>query len=189
MKIAFTPSCGIGYDVLLNGTWVVKQNNLTPVDTKIRCDKAAELFNNGNADIIFCAGGIFLPPTLQTKSASSLMKDYLFSHHNISPEKIWLEEGSLDSWQNVEMMRQVLEQKSIKIDKVEVIVISHWLHTIRLRNILRYNGFKKIVRYGLNYHIGWRMYVSEILNNILTILDPAGKSIPVRKSRKQRKQD
>lgn len=189
LKILFVPSCGIGYDVLSDGRWVVKQNNLTPVDTKIRCDKAAELFNKGKADIIFCTGGIFLPPNLQTKPASYLMKNYLFSHHNISPERIWTEEVSLDSWQNVEEMRKVLRKNKVEIDKTEIIVVSHWTHTIRLKRIFRYNGFRKIQRYGLDYHIGWRMYISEILNNILTILDPAGKSIPVQKARKQRKQD
>ncbi len=188
MKIVAIPSCRIGYDVSSNGTWIVKQNNLTPVDTKIRCDEGAKLFEREEADIIFCMGGIFLPANLQTKPASELMKNYLVSCYDIPSEKIWTEKESLDSWQNIEMMIKVLKQNSVGIKETEIIIVSHWTHTLRLKRILRYNGFRKIRRLGLCYHIGWRMYLSEFLNNSLTVLDPAGKSVWVKKERMHRQQ-
>jgi len=187
MKIVFIPSCGIGHEVL-NGVWIVKQNVLTTVDTKIRCDEGAKLFKEGGKDIIFCTGGIFLPSYLQTKPASRLMKEYLVSQHRIPHERIGIEEESLDSWQNVEIMKKVLEDRGVKIDEAEISIVSHWLHTIRLKRILRYQGFRKIKRFGLRYPVGWRMWVSEFLNNILTLIDPAGRSERVQKEREKRKQ-
>jgi len=188
MRIAFMPSCGIGYEVLPDGTWMVRQNNLNTADTKIRCDEGAKYFKAGGVDIIFCTGGIFLPPYLQTEPASKLMKDYLVSCHNIPSEKVWIEEESLDSWQNVEKMKETLLGKGINLDEVEIDIFSHWTHTLRLKRLLRYHGFQKVFRFNLRYRIGWKMYVYEIVSNFLVIIDPAGKSFFVKKERGKRRQ-
>jgi len=185
MKIGFVPSCGIGYEVV-NGVRVIRQNILTTVDTKIRCDEGARLFLNNKVDVLFCTGGIFLPSFLQTEPASKLMKDYLIDNYGIQPEKIWIEDRSLDSWQNIKEMKRVLQEKGIKIDKVEIVIISHWTHTIRLSVILKSYGFKKIKKHPLMYPVGWKTYVSEFLKNILTILDSRGESLIPRKEREKR---
>ncbi len=188
MKIIFVPSCGIGFEIV-DGKRVIKQDSLTTTDTKIRCDAGAEFFKKIEGEVnIVCTGGIFLPPFLQTKPASSLMKEYLISVHGIPPEKIWTEEKSLDSWENVEMTRRTLQERGIKeIEEIEIFVVSHWPHALRLKRLFRYQGFHKVKSLGLHYPVGWRMWVLELLNNILTLIDPTGKSKWVKKERERRR--
>jgi uncharacterized SAM-binding protein YcdF (DUF218 family) len=118
------------------------------------------------------------------------MKKYLVEEWGIAEERIWTEEKSVDSWENVTEMKKELLRREVDISKIEIIIVSHWTHALRLRRLLRYNGFKnKKVRHGGKSHpVGWRWYFRELLLFLLTLIDPQGKSWFVRREREKRRQ-
>ena len=192
ITVIFVPAGNIGYKEVFDKTDPVprlkpKKNSLSP-DTQTRCNRAITLYRElGPLNFILTSGGLFMPPTLQDRAAAALMKDYL-TFYKIPADNIFTEEKSLDSWQNVEFMVQVLASHNFDISQVELIIVSHWLHTIRLQRLCRYYGnFKKVSRCPLYYPpIGKRGVLKELLLILLTLIDPAGKSFIVKRERRRR---
>lgn len=191
--IIYIPSCGIGYYINGRGIEIPKKNILTPTDTKIRCTMGANLYlhrkQEGYKDIIITGGGIYLSPNRQTKPAAQLMRDYIiekFDH--ISFNDIWVENKSLDSWQNIAMLANLLKKKNVSLRGTQIIIVSHWTHVPRLKYLARKVGLKSIRGKHLFYHIGFKEVIKQLFLIAFTVKDPKGESKIVIQERRRRQQ-
>ena len=187
------PSCGIGHYIDNLGNEIISQNILTRTDTKIRCDEGASLFlkrNNLN-DIIITCGGIYLPKERQTQPAADLMKKYLVTRYGIQENSIWCENKSLDSWQNVELLIQLIIERGVNPEKTQLLFVSHWTHVLRLMFVAWTNKYKwrNIKGEFLFYPIGLKEVLKQLFILAYTITDPRGISEKVAEMRDKRKQE
>lgn len=186
------PSCGIGHYINNLGNEIIIQNILTQTDTKIRCDEGASLFlkRNNLHDIIITCGGIYLPKERQTQPAADLMKKYLVTRYGIQENSIWCENKSLDSWQNVELAIQLIIERGVNLENVQLLFISHWTHVLRLMFVAWTNGYKwrNIKGEFLFYPIGCKEVVKQLFILTYTLKDPRGISKRVAEERERRKQ-
>jgi len=189
------PSCGIGHYIDQFGNEIISQDLLTPTDTKIRCDVGAELFlsreSKSPKTMIITGGGIFLPKERQTKPAAYLMKEYLISTYNIDKSVIWCEDQSLDSWQNIQMMAKLFTEYGVDSKLIQLVIVSHWTHVLRLMYLALKCGFKfrNIRGKFIFYPIGWKETIKQLSILGFTVIDPKGVSRKVVEERKKRNQN
>ena len=163
MKIILVPAGGIS------------AINKLSSDTLTRCKAALKLWQKGGFDKILLSGGIFLPPSIQTKPAALLMKQWL-KNAGINEKYLLLEEQSRDTFENVKLSLDILNKTS---NDWQITIITHWQHAIRFWITFSLGYGIKIKIHPLFYKLPLQAMFKEFLSIIYHIYDPQGvKKIP-----------
>jgi len=173
MRILLVPAGGIS-----------DKNQLAPNDTLPRCLAALEIWKEGNYDYLVVCGGIFLPPTIQTNPAAEIMKKW-FIRQRVSADRLMVEGKSLDTFENVKFVLELLAEN--KIEKPEITVVSQWQHTLRFKRTFKSYGVK-IKRHPLHYKVGIKTWLMEWAFILIHLIDPKGAGFFGRLNRKRRNQ-
>lgn len=104
---------------------------------KFRLDASIEyLSTHANTDVIVSGG----QGAGEDTSEAAAMKDYLISH-GISPHRIYLEDASFNTSQNLKYSKEIIEKHSTNYT---VSIVSNDFHLCRAKAIARKEGFSNI---------------------------------------------
>src|SRR6056297_3410944 len=170
MKYLFIPSNDVRSLNKLKGTFTLK-----------RLKKGLKKWKTKKYDKILVAGGLCYPAEQQTKTLGKLMKDWLISK-GISADKIIAETESLDTYQNISGVMELISEDS----NPEITVVTHWQHAWRFKiTFWRMYGLKiKLIK--MFYWVNLPNFVVEWVFLLIHLFDKNGNSWLVRKNRIQR---
>lgn len=172
IKILHVPSCGI-----------TAVDQLTPTDTLLRCEAGLQLWRKGGFDLIFCTGGMFLPPSVQTRAASVIMKEW-FVEHGVPADKVLVEMLSRDTFENVSAQLSVLRMQ--KIEDFEMTVCTQWAHAIRFYLTYSLGYGIRVDLYPLSYPMSRYSWFAEFVSFFLHLFTPRGRNPISRREREKR---
>jgi hypothetical protein len=152
--------------------WLRPVNQLA-FDTKLHCDVAMQLWpaNKGAYDYCAFTGGRWLPESIETVPIAELMRDYVVRGPKPIPaDKIIVEPESVNTWENIEMLSQVLRGHGIT--KFELVCLSQWQHNARVWFICR--ALRVPARFvNLWYWPGNWQFFYECIGFVMTLVDTA----------------
>ncbi len=156
---------------------VKKRKDFLSLNTLARLQKCLEIWPKINQEYDFLAlsGGIFVRG--QKTPASVLMYEWLikkikakFPISSISNVLILREKKSLNTYQNIEFIVKIFEQKGYKIKKLGL--ISQKKHLKRIILTAHFYGIKNVVAYPVNYP---KESLLEYILILVHLFDPGGK--------------
>lgn len=175
VRILVIPSCEVAPIDVLRGT-----------ETWRRLEHGLGYWNTGDFDLIAVTGGLYLPANVQQTPSGILMARCL-ERAGVPQQKLLVETGSRDTFENVSGLLQLCKQDPRTKDQVLVFtVVTHWQHAWRLWLTFRAWGHR-VALHGLRYPIGPRFWM-EWLFLLVHILDPRGTGWLASKNRRDRTQ-
>ena len=105
---------------------LINPKNVLSDNTLCRCRAALKLWQSGDFDLLLLTGGLFLEPERQTRPASEIMRDW-FVENGVSQDWIRTERQSLDTYQNVSLSLQELQDVHIE----SITVVTQYQHALR----------------------------------------------------------
>ena len=120
-----------------------------------------------------CLGGRFNRAT-STKAAATRMREWLLSEQVLSPDRVFAETISRDTFENLREGFALLERKGIDHRRAELIIVSHPWHEERIQSILK-RIYHRSARLIPAWHcLNWKERATEIGLYFYTKIDPRG---------------
>jgi uncharacterized SAM-binding protein YcdF (DUF218 family) len=182
--LIYIPSYGVGSD----GQNVLNFDTMGNLEKAYKFWSSKFLISTKTSVYFAVVGGIFLPEEYQTIPISTTMMNQLIAW-KIPPEKIFSEEKSVDSWENVKFINYKIKKtfpNGLK-DFDKIYIVSHKCH-IRHKIIMRSYGIKKCKIEMVNTDYDFlkadekkdlMRYIKEFISNCISIVDPKGCWFPI----------
>jgi uncharacterized SAM-binding protein YcdF (DUF218 family) len=166
-KVLFIPSCEVAAIDTLEGT-----------ETEIRLKAGLEEWKKGAFDVIAVAGGVYLPPELQTRPSGTLMKEWLLTR-GLTEHQVVAETNSRDTYENISGVVSALWGRPIE----RIAVITQWQHALRFWVTFRRAHGVKAEIIPLWYSPGLSRFLKEWLFLLIHVFDATGTSPLVMKNK------
>lgn len=161
--------------ILIPSNDIKPLNDLSNTHTLLRCEEALKLWETNKYDFIITSGGCYYNRKIQTIPAADIMRQWLISK-NVPEAKILSENKSVDTYTNVHYSLKLLREKGIDFESLTI--VSHWLHLVRIRMILRRNYNINPVCIPTRYRISFIEWLHEIIWLVYHFLDKSGYGFP-----------
>lgn len=169
---------------MVPGGTILPLNRLGPKDLELRCQAALELWNGGGYHYLLLAGGVCRPRAVQTQAESELMRDW-FVRHGVPYALIFLDVGSVDSYENISFGLQVLRNRGL--GGAEITLVTQWQHAARMAYTFRRAHGIAVRTVPLRYPVGLKTFLIEAAFNLYHRLDPYGVKRLALKNRQSRR--
>ncbi len=158
---------------LQNGLILTKINCLTPWNTKLHCDTLIRMYRAGEvkpSDIVYCAGGIFLPTNFQSIPVGKIMAEYLLSS-GIPKAQIITENTSVTTGGMIVSIKDVLSKNHIDISQFLIVSIAHRLHNMKILLLCKRQNIAPVQCVNVSYKLSAKDIVHDVITYILTMVD------------------
>ena len=155
-------------------------NILHNTTTEKRLIKGLQLWENGNYDAIIITGGICFPSKMQT-IPSGLLMSYWLSFRGVSEDKIFSENSSRDTYENISKSLNLIKDKS-----PDITVVTHWQHSLRFLTTFCFAHKIRIKIIPMWYWIDFKTLVLEWVMLLVHLVDIKGRSKIVQLNRENR---
>lgn len=161
MRYLFIPSCE-----------VAPQDSLRGTTTEYRLQRGLELWRTGTFDRIVVMGGVYLPSWRQTRPSAELMYEWLVEH-GVHSMYIIVEARSRDTYENISL---ALELLPLHDPHLEITVVSHWQHTLRIAVTFWRAHRLKVRIIPLWYWVSFKTFCVEWVGLFVHLFDKTGTS-------------
>jgi uncharacterized SAM-binding protein YcdF (DUF218 family) len=151
----------------------ILEKDVLSAHTLSRCEKGLKKLQENQYDLLILSGGIFLPPHIQTKPASVLMKEW-FVECGFDKNKILVETESVDTFQNIFFTYENI-LKNLKNYKITVLSEKNHCRRIKLTFKKIYNLQVKTI--FADYQLSTKESLMEQIYFLIHMLDKYDKWI------------